>query len=130
MHTDKIERELLNKGKKNIHNWHLLVQFFFCMNDSIDPQESGKVKDQERKKRMFWVRDILKNKTSSEYHGFFQEIRLNDHEFLYRYLRMSKERFDHLYSLLKNDREKRYKFSYINSSPSTVGYYTEITDNW
>ncbi len=55
---------------------------------------------QERKKR-FWVRDIFKDKTSSEYNGLLQELRMNDREFHYRYLRMSKERFDHLYSLLE-----------------------------
>ena len=48
---DKIEREWFNKGKKNIHNWHLLVQFFFCMNDSIDPQESGQYRNENSSRK-------------------------------------------------------------------------------
>ena len=47
------------------------------------------------------MRDIFKNKNSSEYDGLVQELRLKDREFHYRYLRMSKERFEHLYSLVE-----------------------------
>ena len=53
------------------------------------------------------MKDIFKNKNSSEYDGLVQELRLKDCEFHYRYLRMSKERFEHLYSLVEAKIKKK-----------------------
>ena len=55
-----------------------------------------------KQKKRFWVRTIYRNKCYSEYHNLVQELRLDDREFHHRYLRMSKERFDHLFSLVEH----------------------------
>ena len=63
---------------------------------TLRKQRERREKDKavKQRKRRFWVRDIFKNKNSSEYDGIVQELRLKDLEFHYRYLRMSKERFE------------------------------------
>ena len=51
--------------------------------------------------KRFWRRGIFKvRKLFSEYYTLYQSLRVSDREFHCRYLRMSKERFDHLLSLV------------------------------
>ena len=53
--------------------------------------------NQQRKERKMWVRPIFsKRKEQGEYHNLLQEMRLSDADSHFRYLRMSKERFDNL----------------------------------
>ena len=53
--------------------------------------------------KRFWRRGIFRDrKLHSEYYTLYQNLRDNDREFHYRYVRMSKERFDHLLSLIRN----------------------------
>ena len=54
----------------------------------------------KKRKRRFWVRKIFRRKHKSEYYNLVQELRLDDREYHFRYMWMSKERFDHLFSLL------------------------------
>ena len=52
--------------------------------------------------KRFWRRGIFKDReVHSEYYKLYQSLRDSDREFYYRYLRMSKERFDHLLSLVR-----------------------------
>ena len=47
--------------------------------------------------RQFWVRPILqKRRSQGEFYNLLQEMRLNDPDSHFRYLRMSKSTFDHL----------------------------------
>ena len=55
----------------------------------------------KKRKRRFWVRKIFRRKHKSEYYNLVQELRLDDREYHFRYMWMSKERFDHLFSLLE-----------------------------
>ena len=53
----------------------------------------------KKKKRKMWVRPIFtKRRQQGEYHNLLQEMRLSDPESHFKYLRMSRFRFD---SLLK-----------------------------
>ena len=53
--------------------------------------------------RRFWRREIFKDREKhSEYYNLYRELRETDREFLYRYLRKSKERFDHLLELVRD----------------------------
>ena len=57
-----------------------------------------------RKKQLkrFWRRGIFyERKLHSEYYHLCQTLRESDREFHYRYVRMSKERFDHILSLIR-----------------------------
>ena len=50
-----------------------------------------------RHKRSRWVRPIFtRRRQQGEYHNLLQQMRLSDPESHFRYLRMSKERFDSL----------------------------------
>ena len=52
--------------------------------------------------KRFWRRSIFRDrKLHSQYYTLYKNLRENDREFHYRYLRMSKERFDHLLSLIR-----------------------------
>lgn len=57
-----------------------------------------------RKKRSMWVRPIFRlRRQQGEYHNLLQEIRLSDPDSHFRYMRMSKDRFDSLLAeVLKN----------------------------
>eukprot|EP00794_Sanderia_malayensis_P007639 gene7639-8480_t len=66
-----------------------------------------RAKRKQKRQAQFWVRKIFKSKAPGEYHSLYQELRLQDREYHYRYLRMSKERFDHLFSLLETEITKR-----------------------
>ena len=74
------------------------------------------VMNQRRKKqlykkkqlRRFWRRGIFRERILySEYFHLYQRLRDTDREFHYQYIRMSKERFDHLLSLIREDIMKK-----------------------
>ena len=49
----------------------------------------------KKKRRTMWVRAIFsRRQQQGEYYNLFQEMRMADPESHFRYLRMSKERFD------------------------------------
>ena len=51
--------------------------------------------------RKMWVRPIFtKRRLQGEYHNLLQEMRLSDPESHFRYLRMSRERFDCLLEMV------------------------------
>ena len=57
-----------------------------------------------RRKRVkkVWIRSIFtKRRQQGEFHNLLQEMRLSDPESHFKYLRMSKERFDFLLSKVK-----------------------------
>ena len=55
------------------------------------------VRRQKKRKRRMWVRPIFRlRKQQGEYHNLLQEMRLSDPDSHFKYLRMSKERFDSL----------------------------------
>ena len=52
-----------------------------------------------KKKRKMWVRPIFsRRRKRGEYHNLLQEMRLADPDSHFRYMRMTKERFDSLLS--------------------------------
>ena len=56
---------------------------------------------QKKRRRSVWVRPIFsRRKQQGEYHSLLQEMRFSDPESHFRYLRMSKERFDSLLSMM------------------------------
>ena len=56
-------------------------------------------KKKKKKHRRVWVRPIFsRRRQQGEYHNLLQELRLVDPDSHFRYLRMSKERFDSLLS--------------------------------
>ena len=56
---------------------------------------------QRKKKRSMWVRPIFKlRRQQGEYHNLLQEMRLSDPDSHFRYLRMSKQRFDNLLAMV------------------------------
>ena len=58
--------------------------------------------------KRFWRRSIFRDrKLYSEYYHLYQTLRDSDREFHYRYIRMSKERFDHLLSLIREKVTKK-----------------------
>ena len=55
-----------------------------------------------RRKRSVWVRSLFQKRTKQgAYHNLLQEMRLSDPESHFSYLRMSKETFDTLLSMVK-----------------------------
>ena len=59
------------------------------------------VRKKRRKPKQMWIRPIYKKrKEQGDYHNLLQELRLNDTESHFRYLKMSKERFDLLLSMV------------------------------
>jgi hypothetical protein len=58
--------------------------------------------------RRFWRRGVFKQRElHSEYFHLYQTMRDIDREYHYQYIRMSKERFDHLLSLIREDITKK-----------------------
>ena len=58
--------------------------------------------------KRFWRRGIFKDrKLHSEYYTLYQVLRETDREFHFRYVRMSKERFDHLLGLIREKISKK-----------------------
>ena len=58
--------------------------------------------------KRFWRRGIFSDrKLYSEYFTLYQQLRNGDEELHYRYLRMSKGRFDHLMSLIREKIKKK-----------------------
>ena len=52
-----------------------------------------------KKKRQYWVRPIFqRHREQGDYYNLLQELRLSDPQCHFRFLRMSKERFDSLLS--------------------------------
>ena len=61
----------------------------------------------QKKKKNCWVKDIFKNRErQGALETLFNEMR-NDRELFYRYFRMSPERFDHLLTLVRDQREAK-----------------------
>ena len=57
----------------------------------------------KKRKRSVWVRPIFsRRREQGEYHNLLQELRLSDPESHFRYLRMSRERFDCLVALVSS----------------------------
>ena len=55
----------------------------------------------QRKRRKMWIQPIFKRRREQgEYHNLLQEMRLDDPESHFRYMRMTKERFDSLLSMV------------------------------
>ena len=62
----------------------------------------------KKQKRRFWRRGIFRDrKLHSEYYTLYESLRESDRETHYRYLRMSKERFDHLLGLIREEITKK-----------------------
>ena len=60
-----------------------------------------RTKRRKKIRRTMWVRPIFRRRRhQGEYHNLLQEIRLSDPESHFKYLRMSKERFDCLLSMV------------------------------
>ena len=56
-----------------------------------------------RRRRSVWVRPIfVRRRQQGEYHQLLQEMRLADPESHFRYMRMSKERFDRLLAMVSH----------------------------
>ena len=49
---------------------------------------------QRRRIRTVWVRPLFTRRHQGEYHNLLQELRLSDPNCHFKYLRMSRERFD------------------------------------
>ena len=59
------------------------------------------MKRRRRRRRTLWVRPIFRRRRhQGEYHNLLQEMRLSDPDSHFRYLRMSKERFACLLSMV------------------------------
>ena len=82
------------------------VLFYAAIALMIANRKKQKVK--KKQIRRFWRRGIFKKREKySEYFTLYQELRNTDREFHYRYLRMSKERFDHLLELIREKITKK-----------------------
>ena len=58
--------------------------------------------------KRFWRRGIFRDrKLHNEYYTLYQSLRESDREFHYRYVRMSKERFDHLLCMIRTKITKK-----------------------
>ena len=58
--------------------------------------------ENKKQKRRFWARKIFteERKERGEWEYLFHELSNDDREYYYRYLRMSPERFEHLFNLV------------------------------
>ena len=66
----------------------------------------------KKRKRKTWVRPIFAQRLrQGEYHNLLQELRLSDREYHFRYMRMSKETFNTLLSLVGPRLSRRRYFS-------------------
>ena len=57
--------------------------------------------------RRLWRGIFSERELHSEYFHLYQTLRVNDREFHYQYIRMSKEWFDHLLSLIREEITKK-----------------------
>ena len=88
---------------KNVNARILLVATIATM---VCNRKKMMVKKKQVKR--FWRRGIFTDrKLYSEYYTLYKELRENDREFHFRYIRMSKERFDHLLSLVREKITKK-----------------------
>ena len=54
-------------------------------------------KRKQRYRKKYWIRDIFRSRfLRGEYHTLVKKMHENDHESLYKYFRMTPERFDNL----------------------------------
>ena len=82
------------------HNTRGRIMLYAAIGYLISNRRRQMMKKKQRKR--FWRRGIFRDrKLYSEYYTLYQSLRDTDREFHYRYVRMSKERFDHLLSLVK-----------------------------
>ena len=73
----------------------------------------------KKKKRNMWVRPIFSLcRKQGKYHNLLQEMRMSDQKAHFRYIGMSKERFDSLY--IATSRGKYLSASISFSSPTLV----------
>ena len=58
--------------------------------------------------RRFWRRGIFRDrKLHSDFYNVYQKLRAEDREFHFKYVRMPKERFDHLLGLVRDTITKK-----------------------
>ena len=82
------------------------IVFLTAISVFIDQRKKRTFKKKQIKR--FWRRSIFRDrKLHSEYYTLYLNLRNNDREFHYRYLRMSKERFDHLLSMVRHKITKK-----------------------
>ena len=82
------------------------IVFLTAISVFIDQRKKRTFKKKQIKR--FWRRSIFRDrKLHSEYYTLYLDLRNNDREFHYRYLRMSKERFDHLLSMVRHKITKK-----------------------
>ena len=71
------------------------------------------------KRRRFWVRDMLKRRQQySQYHSLIKELELFEREYLFKYLRMSPERFEHMLQIVSPFIKKKHCRSRDPLSPA------------
>ena len=74
-------------------------------------------KTRKKVQRKMWVRHIFaRRRQQGEYHNLLQELRVVDPESHFRYLRMSKERFDTLLSMVSIKKSCPRVTAYTNFS--------------
>ena len=88
------------------HNIRARIILYGVIGVMIANRQKQLVKKKQVKR--FWRRGIFKDRRlHSEYYNLYQSLRDSDREFHYRYVRMSKERFDHLLGLLRDKIAKK-----------------------
>ena len=88
------------------NNSHARIIFYAAVGVMIANWRKQLYKRKQVKR--FWRRGIFRGrKLHSEYYTLYQSLRASDREFHYRYLRMSKERFNHLLSLVRDKITKK-----------------------
>ena len=88
------------------NNSHARIILYAAIGVMIYNRRKQLIKKKQRKR--YWRRGIFRDrKLYSEYYTLYQSLRESDREFHYRYLRMSKERFDHLLNLLREKITKK-----------------------
>ena len=61
----------------------------------------SRLRKRRKQRKMFWIRPIFtRRREQGEYHNLLQEMRLSDPDSHFRYLRMSRERFDSLLEMV------------------------------
>ena len=87
-------------------NSHAIIILYAAIGVMIVNRRKRLIKKKQIKR--FWRRGIFRDrKIHSEYYTLYQTLRESDTEFHYRYLRMSKQRFDHLLSLIRHKITKK-----------------------
>ncbi len=85
----------------------------------VASQRKQTIKKKQLKR--FWRRSIFRHrKLHSEYYTLYQQLRETDREFHYRYVRMSKERFDHLLEMI----------SFSKAFLAALTFFFDVTDQF